>query len=169
MKNTIFVCFGDHNCLLGPYHFMPIPEYEMGTGQVHVTAFIYSPHYFKPQRIREPVSLLDMYPTFARYTGIPFNNYTLGNDIFDSTRKQRYDFIWYRRNSKLCYGLMGSRFLYEMEEDSKKTSLYDLQADPLKNVEENYPDTARYLNNLLHGFYESTWYLMFNNKKEPGN
>jgi phosphoglycerol transferase MdoB-like AlkP superfamily enzyme len=165
LKNTIFVCFGDHNCLLNPYHFMPFPEYEMGTGQVHVTAFIYSPHYFKPQRITEPASLLDLYATFARYTGMPFTNYTLGTDIFDSTRKKRYDFIWYRKNGQLCYGLMGSRFLYEMQEDNKATRLYDLKADPLKNVAMTYPDTAKYMDNLLNGFRESTWYLMFNNKK----
>jgi phosphoglycerol transferase MdoB-like AlkP superfamily enzyme len=165
LKNTIFVCFGDHNCLLDPYHFMPLPEYEMGTGQVHVTAFIYSPHYFKPQRIARPASLLDLYATFAAYTGQGFTNYTLGTDIFDSTRKDPYDFIWFRKNGQLCYGMIGSRFLYEMQESTGVTSLYDLKADPLKDVQAQFADTARYLDHLLRGFRESTWYLMFNNKK----
>ena len=165
LKNTIFVCFGDHNCIMDPYHFMPLPEYEMGTGIDHVTAFIYAPYFFKPQRIFTPVSLLDLYPTFAHYTGIPFTNYTLGTNIFDTSRKAHYPFIWFWKNGKLCYGLMGKRFLFEMEEDNKQTSLYDLTKDPMKNVITEYPDTAQYLDNLLNAFYQSTWYLLFNNKK----
>lgn len=167
LKNTIFVCFGDHNCVMDPYHFMPLPEYEMGTGIDHVTAFIYAPYFFKPQRISTPASLLDLYPTFAHYVGIPFTNYTLGTNIFDSTRTEHYPFIWFWKNGRLCYGLIGKRFLFEMEEDNKKTSLYDLNKNPMKNVMAEYPDTAKYLNNLLNAFYQSTWYLLFNNKK-PG-
>lgn len=165
LKNTIFVCFGDHNCIMDPYHFMPLPEYEMGTGIDHVTAFIYAPYFFKPQRISTPVSLLDLYPTFAHYAGIPFTNYTLGTNIFDTARKAHYPFIWFWKNGKLCYGLMGKRFLFEMEEDNRQTSLYDLTKDPMKNVITEYPDTAQYLDNLLNAFYQSTWYLLFNNKK----
>lgn len=165
LKNTIFVFFGDHNCTLNAYHFMPLPEYEMGFGQVHITAFIYSPHFFKPQRISTPASLLDLYPTLAHFIGMPFKNYTLGINIFDSTR-QHHPFIWYWKNGKSFYGLMGRDFLYEMGKDKKTTSLYDLRKDPRQDVKSTFPDTAKYLNNLIHGFYESTWYLYFNNKKD---
>lgn len=165
LDHTVFVFFGDHNCLLNPYHFMPLPEYEMGTGQVHVTSFIYAPGFFKPRVITEPASLLDLYVTFARYVGLPFTNYTLGTDLFDSSRRPRYDFIWYRKNGQLCYGLMGSRYLYEMQGSTNRTALYDLQADPRKNVAAAHPATAGYLDHLMKGFYESAWYLMFNNRK----
>ncbi|MGH2644262.1 MAG: LTA synthase family protein, partial [Chitinophagaceae bacterium] len=165
LDNTIFVFFGDHNAILNPYHFMPMPEYEMGTGQLHVTAFIYSPHYFKPTRITELASLLDLFPTFARYIGMPFNNYTLGVNLFDSARTQKYDFLFFIKNSKVYYGLIGSKYLYEISVDHQDSGLYDLSANPLKNVANLFPDTARYLNSLTEGFYQSTWYLMFNNKR----
>jgi phosphoglycerol transferase MdoB-like AlkP superfamily enzyme len=166
LDNTIFVFFGDHNAILNPYHFMPIPEYEMGTGQLHVTAFIYSPYYFKPARMTKPASLLDLFPTFAHYIGMPFKNYTLGVNLFDSTRKQTYNFLFFIKNSKVYYGMIGSRFLYEISVDHKDSSLYDLSKNPLKNVANLYPDTARCLNALTNGFYQSTWYLIFNNKND---
>lgn len=165
MKNTIFVFFGDHNCTLNAYDFMPLPEYEMGTWEVHVTAFIYGPSYFKPQRVATPANLIDLYPTMAHVAGIPFYNYTLGINIFDTTRPH-YSFIGYWSNGKFFYGLMGKDYLYAMSKDKTTNNLFDLRLDPLKDVKANFPDTVGYLANLDHGFFESTWYLFFNNKKE---
>lgn len=165
MKNTIFVFFGDHNCTLNSYNFMPLPEYAMGIWEVHVTAFIYAPQFFKPQRVNTPANLIDLYPTMAHVAGIPFHNYTLGTNILDSTR-QHYSFICYWRNGSFFYGLLGKNFLYEMSKDKTKTNLYALHQNPLQDVKSTYPDTAKYLDNLVKGFYESTWYLFFNNKKD---
>lgn len=164
LNHTIFVFFGDHNCTLNPYDFMPLPEYQMGSWEVHVTAFIYGPRFFKPQKVSTPAGLIDLFPTMAHAAGIPFTNYTLGINIFDSTR-QHYSFIGYWRNGKYYYGLMGKDFLFEMDKDKTATNLYNLQADPLKDVKSMYADTTSLMSNLDHGFFESTWYLFFNNKK----
>lgn len=165
LENTIFVFFGDHNCTLNPYDFMPLPEYKMGTWEVHVTAFMYGPRFFSPQRVSTPANLIDLYPTLAHIAGIPFNNYTLGINIFDTTRPH-YSFIGYWRNGQFFYGLMGRDFLFEMGKDRAMANLYDLRTDPLADVKTDFPDTAAYLGNLGHGFFESAWYLFFNNKKD---
>ncbi len=165
LDHTIFVMFGDHNCTMNPYHFMPLPEYEMGTGAVHATCFIYGPAYFSPRRVSAPASLLDLFPTMARFAGMPFTNYTLGTDLFDSSRTERYAFYHISRNAQTYDGLLGSRFAYEIGRDNGSTALYDLQEDPLRNVLTMHPDTARYLDSLTRGFIESTWYLMHNNQK----
>lgn len=166
LDNTIFVFFGDHNCVLNPYSFMPLPEYELSTGGVHVTAFMYSPKHLAPQVINTPGSLLDVYPTVARMVGMPFKNYTLGVDLFDSTRlNDKYVFVTYLRNQMPYYAVLGNRYLYEINRVTDSAALYDLKADPLKNIRAQQPDTAKGLDNLTRGFYESTRYLMFNNKK----
>ncbi|MET7000825.1 LTA synthase family protein [Chitinophaga defluvii] len=165
LDNTIFMMFGDHNCILNPYSFTPLPEYDMATGGVRVTCFMYSPKHLAPQRISEPGSLLDIYPTVAKMVGMPFKNYTMGTDLFDSTRTEKYAFITYMRNQQGYYAIYGKRYLYEINNNGKSTALYDLQGDPLKDVQLQQPDTARYMDNLTRGFYESTRYLMFNNKK----
>lgn len=89
----------------------------------------------------------------------------MGTDLFDSTRTEKYAFITYMRNQQGYYAIYGKRYLYEINNNGKSTALYDLQGDPLKDVQLQQPDTARYMDNLTRGFYESTRYLMFNNKK----
>lgn len=165
LDNTIFIFFGDHNCVLNPYSFMPLPEFEMATGGLHVTAMMYSPRHIKPQRISNPVSLLDMYPTAAGMVGMPYKNYTLGTDIFDSTHVHPYKFISYVRNQAVYYAVIGPQYLFETQANSPRTALYDLKGNPQLDIKAQMPDTARYLENLTHGFYESTRYLMLNNKK----
>ncbi|GEP93167.1 Phosphoglycerol transferase MdoB [Chitinophaga terrae (ex Kim and Jung 2007)] len=168
LDNTIFVFFGDHNCVLDPYHFMPLPEYELATGGVHVTAFMYSPKHIKPQVIDAPASLLDVYPTVAGLVGMPYRNYTLGINIFDSTRagNDRYAFIQYIRNQMPYFAVIGSQYLFEVNTRTHARALYDLKADPMKDISAQQPGVARSLDSLANGFYESTRYLMFNNKKQ---
>ncbi|MFY0253869.1 LTA synthase family protein [Chitinophaga sp. 30R24] len=166
LDNTIFVFFGDHNCRLNPYSFMPLPEYELSTGGEHVAAFMYSPKHLAPQVVTTPGSLLDIYPTVAKMVGMPYKNYTLGVDLFDSTRvNDKYVFITYLRNQMPFYAVMGDRYLYEVNQSTNATAMYDLKGDPLKNIQTQQADTAKSLDNLTRGFYESTRYLMFNNKK----
>lgn len=165
LDNTIFVFFGDHNCFLNPYHFMPFPEYELGSGMEHVPCIIYGPGQVAPQQVTRAGSLLDVYPTVARLAGIPFKNYTLGVDLLDSTYTGRYAFISYVKNLQWYIAAVGDQYLYEINKKTGKTALYDLKGDPLKDVQAQHADTARALDNLTQGFYESTRYLMFNNKK----
>ncbi|NLR66003.1 sulfatase-like hydrolase/transferase [Chitinophaga varians] len=166
LNNTVFMFFGDHNCILNPYSFMPMPEYELSTGGVHVTAFMYSPAHVAPQVVSTPGSLLDVYPTMASLVGLPYKNYTLGTNLFDSTRaNNKYAFITYLRNQQPYYSVIGDQYLYEINMATHATALYDLKGDPLKNIQAQQPDTAKNLDNLTRGFYESTRYLMFNNKK----
>ncbi|MCW3467550.1 LTA synthase family protein [Chitinophaga nivalis] len=166
LDNTIFVFFGDHNCVLNPYKFMPLPEYDIATGGVHVTAFMYSPKHLAPQQVNTPGSLLDIYPTVAGMVGMPYKNYTLGVNLFDSTRaKDKYVFINYMRNQQPYYAILGDRYLYEINFKTDAAAMYDLLENPLKNIRAEQPDTAKSLDNLTRGFYESTRYLMFNNKK----
>jgi hypothetical protein len=62
--------------------------------------------------------------------------------------------------------VIGSQYQYEVNLKTKEAFLYDLKsADPLKNIIKELPDTAKALDQLAHGYYESTRYLMFNNKK----
>ncbi|MBV8252881.1 MAG: sulfatase-like hydrolase/transferase [Chitinophaga sp.] len=167
LDNTIFVFFGDHNCILNPYTFMPLPEYEMTTGGVHVTAFMYSPKHITGGQVNTtPANLVDVYPTVAGMVGMPYNNYTMGQDLFDSTVvKGKYTFMTYMRNQQNYYALMGDQYLYEVNRVTNATALYDLKVDPQRNIISQQPDTAKYLDNLTRGYYQSTRYLLFNNKK----
>jgi phosphoglycerol transferase MdoB-like AlkP superfamily enzyme len=165
LENTVFIMFGDHNCALNPYHFMPIPEYELGSGGVHTTCFMYSPGNVQPGVVNQTTSLVDVYPTMATIVGMPVKNYTLGQNMLDSSRAGRYAFSTFVKNMQTYIAVMGDRYQYEINYATQESALYDLQGDPLKNVKLQQPDTAKALDNLTRAFYESTRYLMFNNKK----
>lgn len=166
LDNTIFVFFGDHSARLNPFKHMPLPEYEMGTFVDHVPCIIYNPKLLKPQKIDRMGSLLDVYPTVAKLAGIPFTNYTMGVDMLDTTfQGERYAFITYTRNLQSFYALQGRQYLCEIGLESGEMKLYDLKADPFRDVKDKQPDVAARLDKLTRGFYESSRYLMFNNKK----
>lgn len=167
LDNTIFVFFGDHSARLNPFKHMPLPEYEMGTFVDHVPCIIYNPKLLRPQKISRMGSLLDVYPTVAKLAGLPFTNYTMGVDMLDTTtyRGERYAFITYTRNLQSFYALQGQQYLCEIGLESGDMRLYDLKADPFRDVKEKHPETAAALDKLTRGFYESSRYLMFNNKK----
>lgn len=166
LDNTIFVFFGDHSAKLDPFRFMPLPEFEMGTYVDHVPCIIYNPALLPPQRISRAGSLVDIYPTVAKLTGIPFRNYTLGADLLDTTQaRDSYAYIQYTKNMSWYSGIISENHLFELDLSSNETALYDLKGDPLKDVKQQQPELSRDLENLTRGFYESTRYLMFNNKK----
>lgn len=166
LDNTIFIMFGDHNCNLNPYHFMPVPEYELGSGGVHATCFIYAPGTVQPGVINYPVSLVDVYPTMAKLVGMPVKNYTMGRDMLDSTISNRYTLSVYSKNLMTHMAIIGNQYQYEINMKTGDPALYDLKSkEPLKNVVKELPDTAKGLDKLARAMYESTRYLMFNNKK----
>lgn len=166
LDNTIFIMFGDHNCSLNPYHFMPLPEYELGSGGVHATCFIYAPGTVKPGVINYPVSLVDVYPTMAKMVGMPIKNYTMGRDMLDSTIANRYTLSVYAKNLMTHMAIIGDQYQYEINMKTGAPALYDLKSkDPLKNVVKELPDTAKGLDKLARAMYESTRYMLFNNKK----
>lgn len=166
LDNTIFVFFGDHSAYLHPFRFMPLPEYEMNTYTCHVPCIIYNPKTLKAQKISHAGSLVDIYPTVAKLTGIPFTNYTMGKGLLDTTNTRgRYAFIQYAKNLTGYMAVINGEHFYEINNKTGESGLYDLQGDPLKNVKQQQPQLADDLDKLTRAFYESTRYLMFNNKK----
>ncbi|MGX5819554.1 LTA synthase family protein [Chitinophaga lutea] len=166
LDNTIFVFFGDHSARLGAYNFMPVPEFEMATYVCHVPCIVYNPRSLAPAVVERAGSLLDIYPTVAKMTGIPFTNYTLGKDLLDSTHAaERYAFLQYMKNNG-CSSVINGDYLYEIDQKTGATSLFDLKRAPMKDIKAQQPALADSLDKLTRGFYESARYLMFNNKKQ---
>lgn len=165
LENTIFVFFGDHSARLHPFRHMPLPEYEMGTFVDHVPCIIWAPGLVAPRRVSHMTSLLDVYPTVAKMAGVNYTNYTMGVDMLDTTYAgERYAFVTYNRGENY-YGLMGRKYFCEIGVESGKMRLYDLEVNPVADISTQQPEIAEKLDKLTRGFYESSRYLMFNNKK----
>jgi phosphoglycerol transferase MdoB-like AlkP superfamily enzyme len=84
--NTIFVLYGDHGTRTGA------PGRALALGDLslivyHVPLVIYAPALIRrPRRIDVAASHVDILPTLASFCGRPYQNQTLGIDLFDGAR-----------------------------------------------------------------------------------
>lgn len=87
-KNTIFVMYGDHGTRTGaPGSALTLGDLSLLV--YHVPLVFYAPELLKPQRIDIASSHVDILPTLASMCGRPYDNQTLGIDLFDPVRRAK--------------------------------------------------------------------------------
>ncbi len=164
--NTIFVFYGDHNTSMKPYHHMKRNEYELGLGQLHTPLIIHAPKYVQDTIIHKPVGLIDMMPILASVSNATdsYKNYTLGkNQLITDTN---YSFYYHNQFGGMGLNIVSDKYLYAVSrDDASKKFLYALSDVKLNNLALKKPIITAKLDSLAQGFYESTRYLYYNNKK----
>jgi phosphoglycerol transferase MdoB-like AlkP superfamily enzyme len=166
--NTIFVMFGDHDGSSRPYNFNKVPWHQLGVNSHRSAAFIYGPKYVKPEIDSIPTNLMDVMPTMASYSGIEMTNYTLGINLNDSTKtKNRVAFI-FGSYPQPHISIFDGRHLLDKQLSTNIYSLNIVEERPIRNRYEELKEeeVIKDLVEKLDTYYQSTKYLMFNNKKQ---
>jgi phosphoglycerol transferase MdoB-like AlkP superfamily enzyme len=163
--NSIFVFFGDHRGGMKQLNFLDDNEDDLGIQVHHVPFFIHAPKYIKPQVLDKYAKLIDVFPTATSLAKLDYTNYTLGRDLLDSTNTDTAAFVYIQSKGERAVGLIKDGFYYEKTNISKKASLYRLNANKQIDVKKQNPLIAQSMDSLLSGYYYSTKYLYFNNKK----
>ena len=163
---TIFVFFGDHNIDIYNTNFMVRNEKLLGFANNHTPFIIYAPKIIKEKKIIDtPTHLVDLMPTVSNLAGISFNNYTMGRDALKSHSK---NIAFYKSSYKgqPSINVITKEYLYKttINEPFYK-SLIELDDKDMKELKDKIPNKVLELDSLTRGFYESTRYLYFNNKK----
>lgn len=165
--NTVFFILGDHG-LNDPSKNMPASYAAARLQPWHVPLLIHaSPalQLFEPGESYLPCSHVDIFPTAAGLAGVPYNNWTMGRDIFDS----RYDsdrivYIGGKKTEGVrlvfgdyCYldNLVGARQLYRIT-DSPAVDLSEREATLFNS-----------LSALSRSMDATIRFMLFNNKKNP--
>ncbi len=166
-ENTIFVFFGDHNNRITETPHMK-PFYEaLDLDGLHVPHMIYAPKLLEPRVIEEAVSLVDVFPTIAGLLGIPYQNSTLGRDInMPAPEGERivYTQTAHKRNPMI--GAISKNFMLRIHYNSNDIKLHDLNSPtPAVDVSNQHPEMTEKLTGLAKGIYETTRYLLHNNRK----
>ncbi len=164
--NTIFVFYGDHNTSMRPYHHMKRNEYELGMGQLHTPLIIHAPNYVQDSVISKPVGLIDMMPMLATVSNgmDSYTNYTLGKNQLITD--DNYAFYYHNQFGSMGLNIVSDKYLYAVSrDDTSKKYLFDLSDKKYKNIINEKPRVSQKLDSLAQGFYESTRYLYYNNKK----
>jgi len=165
-ENSIFVFFGDHRGGMKKLNFLKNNEDNLGVQVHHVPFFIHAPKYVKPQIKDKYAKLIDIFPTATSLAKVNYTNYTLGRDLLDSTSNNTTAFVYIQSKGEKAVGLLKDNFYYEKTNISKKTGLYSLQADTVKDIQGDKPAIAKQMDSLLSAYYHTTKYLYLNNKKD---
>ncbi len=164
-SNTIFVFVGDHGIRGDVASVYPRSWTEQGLSAEHVPLLFYSPLLIQPKRISTVSSQIDILPSIASVLKMPFTNNTLGRNLFDTT-------------------IFSNKHAFIMDHDERTIGMVDDQYYFVKNlrtgkeefvsvinnlpVEKNpYTDSVRnYLAELTEAYYQTSKYLIVNNKKK---
>jgi len=166
-NNTLFVFFGDHGVSGNAMH-MHQSERQLRLMKYHVPLVFYSPSLIKKGEIFEKVaSEVDLLPSIAHMTGIPYVNSTFGRDLFDNRYDtQRYAFVL-RQKKEPEIGLIGDKFLLLTDASGTNTRLHQIYSQtPTTNVIDDFPEVATELKQLCHGIYETAKYMRYHNTPE---
>ena len=161
--NTIFVFFGDHNTRVNKFDFMEVDEYKLGIQMHHVPAFIHAPKFVTAQKYNDFAKLIDLFPTATTLARQSHTNYTLGVNLLDK-KAGKNAFLYTELNGEPAVGVLKGGYYYLRSLPSDRVALYPLKnkhtttTPPKKSIEKSMDSLAR-------GFYESTRYLYFNNRK----
>jgi len=161
-NNTIFVFIGDHGVAGNAQAVYPSVWTEQRLTDLHVPLLFYAPGLLAPQRRSEVVSQIDVLPTIAGLLHRSYQNRTLGRDLLDPSRREHFAFV---TNATDKIGIITDNFYLVRQLNSGEEQLHALSAatDTLSSTQRR--NMQRSLAELATAFFETSRYLILNNKK----
>jgi phosphoglycerol transferase MdoB-like AlkP superfamily enzyme len=163
--NTIFVFVGDHGIAGNSGNMFPRAWTDERLGNMHVPLLFYSPSLLGPKRIHEFVSQLDLLPTAAGLAKISYRNTTLGRDLLDSAYNPAKAFAFMYDPDQGYLDLVMGTYLYRTNLNTHREFMYSVSGNEPVNPTA-IPDTLRKMSVLTKAFYETSRYMLLNNKKK---
>ncbi|MFZ4058162.1 MAG: LTA synthase family protein [Ferruginibacter sp.] len=165
--NTIFVFVGDHGIPGDARNIYPQSWTNQSLTRVHVPLLFYAPKILQPKAISKVSSQLDILPTLASLVGIGYRNHSMGKNLFDSTQlNQQHAFVI--DHEARTIGVVTDAYYYLKNMRSGKVDFVSVQnndAIPLNAFTDSIKNS---LSIFTTAFYETSRYLLFNNKKHSG-
>mgnify|MGYP001080119171 CR=1 FL=1 len=142
--STVFIITADHGVVENPRYDLPLEG-------VRIPLLIYCPKILSPAVFETIGSQLDIPNTILSILRIPFFTKNFGKNILCNFGKQNKGFAIFHESQTL--GIICNDW-YLIDRLKSSVSLYKYCSDnPLKDYSEVYPDTARFLKEILEGIY----------------
>lgn len=168
--NTIFVFIGDHGIPGNAGNMFPQAWTEQRLTSMHVPLLMYSPSLITPRRTNMICSQVDVLPTIAGLSNIPYTNTTLGKDLLDSATHP-FAFIFDPDNN--MSGVVKGDFFFRHQPKSGKDELFSITTNTPLGKDPVTEAAGRDMKQLTEALHETAKYLLLNNKKkaarQPGN
>jgi len=160
-SNTIFVLIGDHGVSGNANAMYPSVWTTQRLTDQHVPLLFYAPGLLAPQRRGEVVSQIDVLPTIAGLLHQPYENRTLGRDLLDPSKTNHFAFV---TNASDRIGMVTDNYYFTRQLNTGEELLLPLRASMPKQSSSNLKKMQRSLSELTDAFFETSRYLIMNNK-----
>jgi phosphoglycerol transferase MdoB-like AlkP superfamily enzyme len=160
--NTIFAFVGDHGVVGNAEAMYPPVWTELRLTDEHVPLLFYAPQLLEPQKRSEVVSQIDILPTLIGMLHQPYVNTTLGRDLLDPSKKNNYAFI---TNMAGRIGMVTDDYYFTRNINFPDEQLRPMHAGVILNKEQE-DSVKQKLSAFTNAFYETSRYLIMNNKKD---
>ncbi len=163
-NNTVFFIFGDHAL---PHNNAPnVPDWAKGVANgYHVPLLIFSPKYIQPGISEKIASEMDIMPSIAGLTGVPYKTRALGRDLFNPELdhyRAAFSYNWY---APFHVSLIDSEHYFEMIPSSEEGTLKKWNsADSAKELRTEEKLKYEEMKSLTKGLYETAKYLLHHNQ-----
>lgn len=157
-KRTYVIVSSDHGMGLGDRNGLKQHGNSLYDDQTHVPLLIFGPG-IQPQRVDEPVSLQDIFPTIIDMAGLKPLQHVCGQSLLPRLRGEQkkterpviVEIFADHANSKFRISLVSGRYKLMVDARKRQRSLFDLKADPeeTKDLVETQPDTLQKLEQEL--------------------
>jgi phosphoglycerol transferase MdoB-like AlkP superfamily enzyme len=163
--NTIFVFVGDHGIDGNAGTMLPPAWTDQQLTSYHVPLLFYAPKLIPARRVHDVSSMVDILPTVAGLANIPYRNHALGRDLLrQQERDQGRDnaaFIIDRHDNWV--GVVKQQHFARHRIGGARPEL--VWADFNAPVPATLTPPAENYQELADAFYETSRYLLLNNKK----
>ena len=160
-ENTVFVFVGDHGIAGNAGDMFPSAWTSQRLTSEHVPLLFYSPKLLQPQRISRIASQIDVIPTIAGIIKAPHINSSLGRDLLDPKFSEK-DFAFIFDPDSRMVGVLNDSFYYRKSFVLERDEIIPIT----KNKEPGSQSQKDQLKTLTNAMFETSKYLLLNNKKK---
>ncbi|GIV26309.1 MAG: sulfatase [Bacteroidia bacterium] len=147
-NNTLFVFIADHGAPLSAI-------YELSLDYNHTPLIFYHPNLIKHPKIYSKMAgQIDVFPSIMGFLNLPFDNYTLGIDLFHEERP----YIYFNADDK--YGVIDQNWLLIVRENNTVAGLFKYKEKDLKNYENEFPDVVEQMKKYGESNIQTFQYLL---------
>ena len=172
--NTIFIFVGDHGIRGSAGDMFPKSWTAQGLTCEHVPLLFYAPKMLQPKRVHDVCSQVDVLPTVAALAKTSYRNNTLGRNLFDSASTMQFKSV-NRSSESLAFiidhdvktvGLISNQYYFLKNLKTGKADMVSMTDNNAVEKNQHTDSVRNYLNRLTDAYYETSKYLLLNNKKQ---
>jgi len=164
-SNTIFVFVGDHGLPGNSDAMYPKAWNNLSLTRVHVPLLFYAPQLLQPKQEHNICSQLDIMPSIATLLKQSYRNNSMGQSLFDERVKHPQS-VFTIDHEQRTYGMATNDFYYLKNMKTGKVDFVSILNDDPVPVNSTTDSIKNQLGILTDAYYETSKYLLFNNKRK---